>query len=187
MLTSYRVTPHSVAGKMPFELLRRRKPSTSLVPWWLMERNQVKFGVECDKGMRYLVRTYQLRTKLYHDIKSSVCELSVGQSVRVKLPGNVDKGRPRWSEPRKIVKVLRNAVKLDDGRIWNVRRLSICRSGGESDGGFSGGCNEYLMEGVPDVVDSNAQDGNGGCGNGMLRRSGRERKAPAYLDDYVNN
>ncbi|KAJ1123973.1 hypothetical protein NDU88_002437 [Pleurodeles waltl] len=117
MLTLYRVTPHSVTGKMPLELFTGRKPSTGLVPWWLMEKNQVKFGVECDEGVRDLVQTYQLRTKLYHDVKSSSCELSVGQSVRVKLPGNVDKGSPRWSEPRKIIKVLRNAVKLDNGGI----------------------------------------------------------------------
>ncbi|KAJ1210938.1 hypothetical protein NDU88_006300, partial [Pleurodeles waltl] len=29
--------------------------------------------------------------------------------------------------PRKILKILRNAVKLDDGKVWNVRQLSVCR------------------------------------------------------------
>ncbi|KAJ1169360.1 hypothetical protein NDU88_001253 [Pleurodeles waltl] len=151
-----------------------------------MERNQVKFGVECDKEMRDRVRDYQLHTSLYHDAKSSMGELSVGQRVRVKLPGIVKKGRPHWSEPRKIVKVLRNAVKLDDDRTWNVRRVSVCRTGGEQIGECSEECNEYLMDGIPDVLDDNGS-GDDGAENGMLLRSGRKRKVPAYLNDYVTN
>ncbi|KAJ1145053.1 hypothetical protein NDU88_011345 [Pleurodeles waltl] len=136
--------------------------------------------------MRDRVRDYQLCTSLYHDAKSSMGELSVGQRVLIKLPGIVDKGRSRWSEPRKIVKVLRNAVKLDDGRTWNVRRVSVCRTGGEQISECSGECNGYLMDGIPDVLDDNVS-GDDRAENGVLRRSGREKKVPAYLNDYVTN
>ncbi|KAJ1206786.1 hypothetical protein NDU88_002184 [Pleurodeles waltl] len=57
-----------------------------------MERNRAKFGVVCDNVMRDKVLEYQLRTKLRHDTRSSSDELVVGQSVRVKTPGIVEKG-----------------------------------------------------------------------------------------------
>ncbi|KAJ1200927.1 hypothetical protein NDU88_004748 [Pleurodeles waltl] len=189
MLTPYRTSPHSVTGKIPFELLRGRKPSTGLVPWWLMERNWVKFGVFCDKVMKDKVLEYQLRTKLRHDTRPSLDDLVVGQSVRVKIPGIIEKGKPQWSEPRKIVKILRNAVKLDNGKVWNVRRISICR---EEDTGVTHGnesldeCSGYLFgnECAASVKALSSRETHVNVEE-VARRGARDRRAPIYLNDHV--
>ncbi|KAJ1137275.1 hypothetical protein NDU88_003688 [Pleurodeles waltl] len=186
MLSSYRESPHSVKGKMPFELLRGRKPSTGLVPLWLMERNREKFKVVCDEEMKN--RVLQSQAKFNHNVRSSTGGLKVGQSVRVKLPGFVEKGKSQWSEPKKIVRVLRNAVKLDDGKVWNVRRVSICR--GEpnvviQDARCREECSGYLFGSDPTGM------GESGCLSNydneceVPRRSERNKTMPTYLKDYV--
>ncbi|KAJ1122265.1 hypothetical protein NDU88_000761 [Pleurodeles waltl] len=155
-----------------------------------MERNRAKFGVVCDNGMRDKVLEYQLRTKLGHDTRSSSNELVVGQSVRVKTPGIVEKGKSQWSEPRKIVKILRNAVKLDDRKVWNVRRISICREGNidvKRGNESLDECSWYLFgdECVPvKTMSSREMDVNV---EEVVRRGARDRRAPIYLNDYVTN
>ncbi|KAJ1186960.1 hypothetical protein NDU88_003739 [Pleurodeles waltl] len=53
--------------------------------------------------------------------------LVAGHYVRVNNPGLVEKGAAHWSGPINIEKVLDGAVKLEDGRIRNLRHVSLCK------------------------------------------------------------
>ena len=52
-------------------------------------------------------------------------KISVGQKVRIKLPGLFRKGAPRWSKPTRIIEVLKQSVRVEGGGLWNLRRVAV--------------------------------------------------------------
>lgn len=65
MLLSYRTSPNPVTLLTPFELLRGRRPSTKLVPWWLKDKNKVNGEIaEIDyKEIRRKENAYKSKMK----------------------------------------------------------------------------------------------------------------------------
>ncbi|KAJ1172349.1 hypothetical protein NDU88_004196 [Pleurodeles waltl] len=61
-------------------------------------------------------------------------KLVAGQYGRVKNHGLIHKGDARRSRPVKVVKALDGAVQLEDGRIRNLRHLSLFKACGIPEG-----------------------------------------------------
>ncbi|KAJ1168820.1 hypothetical protein NDU88_000733 [Pleurodeles waltl] len=74
-----------------------------------------------------------------------------GQYVYVRNPGFIEKVAARWSRPITIVKVLDGAVKLEDGKIRNLRHVSLwegvnmCENSDEIEGYLLGSDSELQL------------------------------------------
>ena len=91
-LASYRMTPHSVTGYSPFELLRGRKCPSRLVPWWLQDRYG-SYDVDINRDdIKRNVETDQGKLQPMHESRQCRKEIQVGQKVRIKLPGVIKRG-----------------------------------------------------------------------------------------------
>ncbi|KAJ1113991.1 hypothetical protein NDU88_002231 [Pleurodeles waltl] len=68
----------------------------------------------------------QARSKSYYDPTHRYKEVNVqvGDLVKVKAPGFTKYGKGKVYPPLKLVKVLCNALLLDDGKVWRLSRVS---------------------------------------------------------------
>ncbi|KAJ1215742.1 hypothetical protein NDU88_003350 [Pleurodeles waltl] len=63
----------------------------------------------------------------YKDDPSKTICVNVGDYVKIKSARIVQKGESKFSCPKKVIKICKNAVKLEDGNWWNKERLSLAR------------------------------------------------------------
>lgn len=54
--------------------------------------------------------------------------MCVGDLVHLKKGCPVLKGIPAWSDPLRVVEVLKNAVCVEDGSVWNFNRISLYKN-----------------------------------------------------------
>ncbi|KAJ1151140.1 hypothetical protein NDU88_003927 [Pleurodeles waltl] len=116
-------------------------------------------------------------------------KLVVGQYVHVRNNGLIHKGDAQWSRPMKVGKVLNGAVQLEDGRVRNLRHLSLFKANCIPDGSNYENLDEtngYLW-GDDSMLKSNGlcssgmdENVSGCCGNATLPicKSQTERKLP---------
>lgn len=128
------MTPHETVGQSQFYLMRGRIPYCKLNPGWMRRSRIVDCEVENGKSC---IKSSQEKDKVYLDARNKVKEVDLkeGQWVRVKSGRKVIKGESCFGDPRKIIKVMKNTVKLDDGSIYHMSRLAIVKH--DTSGGVS--------------------------------------------------
>ncbi|KAJ1199497.1 hypothetical protein NDU88_003331 [Pleurodeles waltl] len=121
LLWAVRTTPNADTGVSPFVLLRGRVPATKLTRKWMGE-------VGVDEGLIEKVseKRVSAQNKYIGGPRRTVC-VKVGDYVQIKSAHIVQKGESHFSFPKKVIKMCRNAVKLEDGNWWNKERLSLAR------------------------------------------------------------
>ncbi len=103
-LFNYRITPHSVTGISPAELLMKRRPTSRLDL--------------CFPNVVSVVEKKQQQQKEVHDTNSRQRTFIEGEEVYVRKFNN--SGQDSWREAvvEKITGPVSVQVKLSDGRIW---------------------------------------------------------------------
>ncbi|KAJ1152215.1 hypothetical protein NDU88_004992 [Pleurodeles waltl] len=97
--------------------------------------------------------------------------LAVGDWVRTKNWEKSKKGLSRWSVPKRITKVSKYSVVVDDGRKWNVG--SVVK------------CNELEMRKWKNVACEHGEQGEEGRKTVLEEKKKRMVKRPDYLRDYI--
>ncbi|KAJ1109249.1 hypothetical protein NDU88_006612 [Pleurodeles waltl] len=105
--------------------MRGRVPRTKCNPEWLLEVDECK--VPFKKVREHIMRKHMAYKQTFDKSRSSPknVEIHVGSWVKVKKPWRVKKGESQYSEPIQVSKVLRNAVLLSDGKVWNLKRIAM--------------------------------------------------------------
>ncbi|KAJ1127262.1 hypothetical protein NDU88_005665 [Pleurodeles waltl] len=121
VLWAVRTTPNADTDVSPFILLKGRAPGTKLKRKWVGEN-----GV--DEGLIEKVNEKRIsaQNKYKDDPRKTIC-VKVGDYVKIKSARIVQKGESKFSCPKKVIKICKNAVKLEDGNWWNKERLSLAR------------------------------------------------------------
>ncbi|KAJ1203842.1 hypothetical protein NDU88_007623 [Pleurodeles waltl] len=98
-----------------------RVPGTKLKRKWMGESGVDEGLIEKVSGKRI-----SAQNKYKGDPRKTVC-VKLGDYVKIKSARIVQKGESRFSYPKKVIKICKNAVKLEDGNWWNKERLSLAR------------------------------------------------------------
>ncbi|KAF0296061.1 uncharacterized protein FJT64_006474 [Amphibalanus amphitrite] len=124
-LQTYRSTPHATTGLSPAELLHGRKLRTRLHAAALPTEEPQ------DRELRDRVQKRQKKQKRYADERraAETPRFQVGDWVRCRLVPRPKKGRPRYSEPRRVESRLGPvSYRLDDGSRIHAERLTTARA-----------------------------------------------------------
>lgn len=164
---AHRTTPNVVTLKSPFEDLRGRKACSKLNPCWLPECTSSEQSLV---WRRSRVSNYQNRYKARYDLKmgTKVVEWCVGDSVLIKNPRHVFKGKTNFLGPFTIVVVKRNVVRVNTGAWWSMSRL-VRYTGGGKDASVAVPC---------------SMDDGSGVEDGSFVSKGRRRNVPIRFRDY---
>ena len=111
-VTEYRNTPHRSIGMTPFEKMFRRKKRDHLA---VDAEDEVTADVEV--GRELAARKKKNIEKINERRGAGQHTLKVGDLVRIKMMNN------ELTEPQRIRDVLNKAVRLEDGRVWPLRRV----------------------------------------------------------------
>lgn len=114
-------TPHAMTGTSPFELMHRRKMRTKL------NIHSPPPATTPEEDVRNRVSSSQAHMKQYCDTRRGARTPSFkeGDRVRVRKPGHVKKGHPRFSPPIRINKqVGPSTYTLEDGKTWHASHLA---------------------------------------------------------------
>ncbi|KAJ1155433.1 hypothetical protein NDU88_008163 [Pleurodeles waltl] len=119
LLWAVRTTPNADTGVSLFVLLGGRVPATKLIRKWMG-------GVGVDEGLIEKVNEKRVlaQNKFKGEPRRTVC-VKVGDYVKIKNARIIQKGESKFSSPKKVIKICKNAVKLEDGTLWNKERLSL--------------------------------------------------------------
>lgn len=111
----------------PFELMRGRKVVSTLTPFWKVEALNEDCTVlkEASKA-KFLSDKASLRSYEKSKLPTTkrVIKFSIGVWVHVKEPLLLQKGKPKFRDPARIVIIRGQAMKLDNGQWWNISRLA---------------------------------------------------------------
>ncbi|KAF0298905.1 hypothetical protein FJT64_003764 [Amphibalanus amphitrite] len=124
-LQTYRSTPHATTVLSPAELLHGRKLRTRLHAAALPTEEPQ------DRELRDRVQKRQKKQKRYADERraAETPRFQVGDWVRCRLVPRPKKGRPRYSEPRRVESRLGPvSYRLDDGSWIHAERLTTARA-----------------------------------------------------------
>ncbi|KAF0301898.1 hypothetical protein FJT64_025948 [Amphibalanus amphitrite] len=122
---TYRSTPYATTGLSPAELLHGRKLRTRLHAAALPTEEPQ------DRELRDRVQKRQKKQKRYADERraAETPRFQVGDWVRCRLVPRPKKGRPRYSEPRRVESRLGPvSYRLDDGSRIHAERLTTARA-----------------------------------------------------------
>ena len=163
-LAVYRATLHAITGKSPSLLLHGRRMRTKL------DIVGGDFSKCVKNSVHKKVEQKQNKYKMYTDRKRSAKHptFKIGDWVRVRKPGFIVKGDQRYSEPVQILKQpSSHTFHTSDNKTWNVSKLSKCNPPNTFD------CSDLEVYVQPQSSPP------------VLRRSGRIRRRPNWLNDYV--
>ncbi|KAJ1199468.1 hypothetical protein NDU88_003302 [Pleurodeles waltl] len=119
LLWAVRTAPNADTGASPFMLLRGRVPATKLTRKWMGE-------VESKEGLIEKVSEKRLSAQdKYKGSPRKTVSVKVGDYVKIKSARIIQKGESKFSSPRKVIKICKNAVMLEDGNWWNKEKLSL--------------------------------------------------------------
>ena len=167
-LAIYRSTPHATTGVEPSILLHGRHLRTKLDIAGVTKYPSAAPLHE----LRQRVQRKQAESKEYFDKRKGVeqREFQIGDWVRIKKPGIVQKGFSKFTEPIQISrKIAPNTYETSDGKQWNVERLA-----------------KYT--GNPPTEDSHTRpenDKNVDPTHDVITRPQRLRNTPHWGKDYV--
>ncbi|KAJ1154762.1 hypothetical protein NDU88_007505 [Pleurodeles waltl] len=186
---AHRTTQLRDKGRTPFEFMRGRKARSKLVPGSLEgDRIKPRDQVEMPQTAGY-------------------SGVQVGDWVKVK-DGSVGAGWTKFRSPFEVKHVGHFNVVLANGTKWNKRRVALYQKGGGSAGNLiisngDGGCSGLMLfEGGVERLDADTShenenraevlEGQTGVENEenkteFKKGSGRVRRPPAYLNDYVRD
>nr|XP_039268356.1 uncharacterized protein K02A2.6-like [Styela clava] len=175
ILQNYRATPHALTGKSPAELMTGRKMRLSLE---CLKPSNTETNIDIPK-MQKEIAIRQQKSKLYTDNKrhAKVPIFKVGDWVRIKRPIRGHKFKSSLSNPHKITRKVGPATyKLEDGSMWNARRLvRSYQHSFQNENDFHVETFGFNNEDIPNLRQSprNAR-----------RNPSRNRRLPSYLQDY---
>ena len=127
LLMAYRATPHSTTGKSPAELLHGRKMVTPV------NIRDIPASAPNDADIREHVSQQQEKSRKYTDKKRSAKEptFRVGDYVRVRF---TRKSGAKFSGPKRIIaKKGCYTFQLEDNRVWNASKLTLCHDNNQSE------------------------------------------------------
>ncbi|KAJ1110805.1 hypothetical protein NDU88_008151 [Pleurodeles waltl] len=201
LVWAYRITEHVCTGKIPFEVMRGRKPIGRIKPSWMQ-----KFVLGCDVLHGKLMDKFVRRD----DSEQRDVRIKPDDWVKVKS-GRVKRGVSKFLGPFRVLEVHKWHVVLSNGQRWNLRRVAKFASDW-NEGRSGDGCSGFILMGDDDVgearvreqvLDAGSGDGisvpDGGAmnANGMnanpsrvstrpvSARSTRLTRPPAFLNDFV--
>ena len=123
----------------------------------------------------------QQKMKVYTDKRCGAKPhtFRVGDVVRVRIPFHTSKEKSRFSDPAEIIHVQGNCVTLSDNRKWNVSKLVRCIVRDDDEQILNDPVNQPVLDqaGLDPVQIPTPPP----------RMTGRERKAPLWMKDYVRN
>ncbi|KAJ1099681.1 hypothetical protein NDU88_004780 [Pleurodeles waltl] len=107
--------------------MRGRTPMSKDNVGWLKAAKRVEWSPEEVKTN--IEKAQDKYKKYYDDIhKCKEVKLGVGDVVRVKSNKHIIKGQSKFSCPMRVIAVYNNSARLDDGKVWHVSALSLCKS-----------------------------------------------------------
>ncbi|KAJ1127460.1 hypothetical protein NDU88_005862 [Pleurodeles waltl] len=204
LVWAYRTTEHVSTGKIPFEVMRGRKPVSRIKPSWMQE-----FILRCQCHHGKFVDKFDCKDNSERDD----ARIKPGDWVKVKS-GRVRGGLSKLLGPFRVLEVHKWHVVLSNGQRWNKRRVAKFASDWD-DGGNGESCTGYMLMGDGEVgeaqvekqvLDAGSGDGvsvpDGGATNEHTRnaharrvstrpvslrstRSTRSRRPPVFLNDFV--
>ncbi|KAJ1132829.1 hypothetical protein NDU88_011130 [Pleurodeles waltl] len=96
-------------------------PAAKLTRKWMGE-------VEIEKSLIEKVNEKRLSAQdKYKGSARKTVSVKVGDYVKIKTARIIQKGESKFSVPKIVVKICKNAVMLEDGNWWNKEKLSLAR------------------------------------------------------------
>lgn len=107
-------------------MMRGRSPRCKFNPAWLKNSSVLTWSPELVKKRLTENKT---KTKEYYNTHNKVTNIciKVGDWVTIKKPTKVAKGVSRFYDPTKVIEVVNNAVRLENGKVWNLKRVVLCK------------------------------------------------------------
>lgn len=121
---AYRTTTHTTTGLSLFIMMRGRKPRCKFNPNWLLEGKVEQWS---PMEVKHNLETMHEKSKVHYDTLHGVKDvhINVGDWVRIKKQTRVPKGQDQFETTQQVTEVLRNAVRLKDGRVWNLKCVAL--------------------------------------------------------------
>ncbi|KAJ1216459.1 hypothetical protein NDU88_004061 [Pleurodeles waltl] len=107
--------------------MRGRTPMSKDNVGWLKAAKRVEW---CPEEVKTNIEKAQDKYKKYYDDihKCKEVKLCVGDVVRFKSNKHTIKGQSKFSSPTRLIAVYNNSARLNDGKVWHVSALSLCKS-----------------------------------------------------------
>lgn len=175
LVWSYRTTPHVTTTISPFELMRGRKASTEMCPFWMVKTFHE--GCNMKQVWELANRSNNVNEKRCEfKVCKEVNKIKIGDWVRVKNPVLVRKGLSKFQEPQQVCEIRKNAVRLSNGSWWSTSRVALdLRSQFKN----VNRCEEKCQEGHASTKDVKKTP--------TCRRGTRVRFKPSKICDFVTS
>ncbi|KAJ1210021.1 hypothetical protein NDU88_005389 [Pleurodeles waltl] len=98
-----------------------RVPATKLTRKWMGE-----FVVEEGLSEKVSEKRVSAQNKYKGGPMKTIC-VKVGDYVKIKSARIVQKGESKFLCPKRVIKICKNAITLEDSNLWNKERLSLAR------------------------------------------------------------
>lgn len=129
LLWAVRTTANSDTGVSPFVLLRGRVPSSKLLRRWMGDKGFILPKEKIDDVCKKRVEAQNRCDQTQIEPRPKQPNVCVGDMVRVTCSRILPKGESKFSVLKKVVKINKGAVKLDDGRWWNKGKIAVSKTG----------------------------------------------------------
>lgn len=102
----YRVTPHAITGRTPFELLKGRTPNTLVAPFWINDTESKRSLEGSDDDWKLNECDKIKARKVNYDLRKAVkpTKVKVGDLVMIRAPV-ARKTSALFQRPHRVVKV----------------------------------------------------------------------------------
>ena len=116
----YRLAPNSTTDRTPFEVFTKKMPNEPLS--YILRENRNAREISGEN-----IERRQQRTAIYTDMRRGAAENRIkrGDVVRVKRMDKID------DKPKKVVEVGKTSVRLNDGGVCLLRKITRIREGGD--------------------------------------------------------
>lgn len=126
-LWRYRTTPNDMTDCSPFEIMRGRLPSTKCSPSWLV--TSTRSHIDLDHVKKKIEKTHATNKLKFNLKRGSKINpvVKVGMLVKVKKPWKVPKGQSQFMGPFTVNEVLKNSVRLSNGKVGILSRIAVLK------------------------------------------------------------